>query len=106
MGAPLGSGRKEKFLFIDSLRESEVKILETLANWNYQNSRASPQNIALILEISNTTVWYGLKYLQSRGIVRKSSRGSWFIKEAIKEEIIRASVEPKDNSSESSESAQ
>lgn len=83
MGAKLGSGREHKFKDITQLRESEVRILQVLRFWDFQNMKSTAFNISLKIKCSVNTVRSGLKYLNSRGLVMESAKGSWFIPESL-----------------------
>ena len=88
MGAPLHSGRKEKFGIISDLRDSEVLILKHMIVWDYKKNRATTSDISKKLKISNMTAWQGLKYLHERGLAQKSRNGSWFLLPLIRKDII------------------
>lgn len=94
--ASMGSGRKERLGFIESLRASEVEILKCLLLWDHNSKKASPYIIASKIEISTASVVLGLRYLRDRGIVRKSPNGSWFIVESIKKDL-KSEVYPNDS---------
>ena len=96
LGADLGSGRQHAIGDFDTLRLSEVRVLEILLKWDYQAVNASPLNIATRGSMSYSTVWFALNYLKSRGFVRRSSKGSWFMPEHIKEHVLKAESKPKD----------
>lgn len=85
----LGSGRQEKFGHIEGLRPSEVIILKELVTWDAFKIKATTYNIAEQAGISEATVNRGLRYLKSRGIVRRSLGKAWFIYPPIKEELIK-----------------
>lgn len=86
--ASLGSGRKERFGSIESLRQSEVLILKTLLEWDYNKQKASSHSISTATQMSVTAADKGLRYLNGRGIAGKSPNGSWRIHPDIKKELI------------------
>ena len=85
--ASLGSGRKEHFYSIESLRKSEAILLKTLLEWNYDANKASSYLISSVAQMSVTAVDKGLRYLNGRGIVRKSPNGSWHLNPMIEKEL-------------------
>lgn len=93
MGAPLGSGRNDSYFFIGGLRKSEVEVLKLMMNLP-KGVKPTIETLAMRLNVSYTTVYFGMKHLLSRGIVHRSPDASWHIRSGVKSELIAASTQP------------
>lgn len=72
---------------MESLTNSEKKILEELFFWNYDNGKATPFFISKKSKFAESTVIKGLRNLKYLKLITKSMGGSWYISSDKKEEL-------------------